>query len=110
MHDILSTDESTLVQTQPWRASRWRGRLLWLAVALVLLAPVVYTLRPLSPYERYVSPPMDPHGTRLEFLIPRGWELTDFTPPGTSSSMLTWLTLKSPEPLSWLPKWARRWL
>ena len=48
--------------------------LAWIVALLVVGVLGVLLALSRSPLERYVSPPLDAQGTRLELLIPRGWE------------------------------------
>ena len=46
----------------------------------------------------------------MELLLPRGWRLATFEPARGGKDTDSMLVFESPERLSWLPGWARKWL
>src|SRR5262245_57370078 len=60
--------------------NRRRVLLALLAGLFFLTGLLAISLRQQSPFERYISPPLDAKGIRLEFLIPRGWTRPEFEP------------------------------
>ena len=103
-----STPETGILPAHLKPATRWRTRLAWLAALLAVVAWAAYLLRPQSPFERYVSPPMDAKGTRLEFLIPRGWRCVRFVPANTKASNGPVLEFEPPQQIHGLPAWVPR--
>src|SRR5438105_2300411 len=67
-------------KARPKRSARWGASLLVLALLVGVLAPAFYAARPRTELERYVSPPLDVRGTRLDLLIPSGWKLDRLYP------------------------------
>ena len=53
-------EQASNAEAKPKVRRRWR--LAWLVVLMAVLAPLALLLRPQSPFERYVSPPLDAKG------------------------------------------------
>src|ERR1041384_2883337 len=90
----------------PIRLRRMRIAPLFFCLVMAPIAILACLFQLKSPYARYVSPPLDWHGTRIALLVPREWS------PHLSTVDFTGATIRfrPPEPMTWLPSWARGWM
>jgi hypothetical protein len=74
-----------------------------LALAAAMVAGAVVWLGNQSPFERYITPPMNSGKYRLSLLVPRGWTVTE----NAGSDFARYIKLKPPGPPEWIPQWLR---
>ena len=95
------------------RPRRRSGPIFWVVLlfGVVAILWVVSIFGPTSnELERYVTPPLDSEGTRIELLKPRGWEVTMMNPNGINAwaqqnDSDRFLVLQAPNTFGKFPRW-----
>src|SRR5258708_1937748 len=107
-HAFTEAVITDLPPLKPNRRKRFARRFAVLVAAVSVLRATYWFTRP-PELVLYISPSLDPKGTRLELRLPRGWRL-DRIDLGTAEEHDSMLMFNALPSMPWIPVSVRRWL